>query len=307
MEAVYPEAGDFELVGKSEEYAQAIVRPSMSYWQDARRRLRKNKVAMTSMIVLVILTIMAIIGPMMVDVQYNDTDFMNTNAPPSSEHWFGTDALGRDLWARVWVGARVSLFIGLVAALITTGIGVFVGGVSGYFGGTLDMMVMRAVDILDTIPFLIYVILIMMVIGSGIIPIIIAFAITGWLYMARLVRGQVLQQKEMEYMVGSKALGASYYSLIFQHLVPNIMGIIIVILTMEIPGVIFTEAFLSYIGIGVKPPMTSWGQLANMGAQVMQIYPLQLLIPAFFISITMLSLQLFGDGLRDSLDPKMRM
>ena len=307
MEAVYPEAGDFELVGKSEENAQAIVRPSMSYWQDARRRLRKNKVAMTSMIVLVILTIMAIIGPMMVDVQYNDTDFMNTNAPPSSEHWFGTDALGRDLWARVWVGARVSLFIGLVAALITTVIGVFVGGVSGYFGGTLDMMVMRAVDILDTIPFLIYVILIMMVIGSGIIPIIIAFAITGWLSMARLVRGQVLQQKEMEYMVGSKALGASYYSLIFQHLVPNMMGIIIVTLTMKIPGAIFTEAFLSYIGIGVEPPMTSWGQLANMGAQVMQIYPLQLLIPAFFISITMLSLQLFGDGLRDSLDPKMRM
>jgi len=307
MEAVYPEAGDFELVGKSEEDAQAIVRPSMSYWQDARRRLRKNKVAMTSMIVLVILTIMAIIGPMMVDVQYNDTDFMNTNAPPSSEHWFGTDALGRDLWARVWVGARVSLFIGLVAALITTVIGVFVGGVSGYFGGTLDMMVMRAVDILDTIPFLIYVILIMMVIGSGIIPIIIAFAITGWLSMARLVRGQVLQQKEMEYMVGSKALGASYYSLIFQHLVPNMMGIIIVTLTMKIPGAIFTEAFLSYIGIGVEPPMTSWGQLANMGAQVMQIYPLQLLIPAFFISITMLSLQLFGDGLRDSLDPKMRM
>ena len=307
MEAVYPEAGDFELVGKSEEDAQAIVRPSMSYWQDARRRLRKNKVAMTSMIVLVILTIMAIIGPMMVDVKYNDTDLMNTNAPPSSEHWFGTDALGRDLWARVWVGARVSLFIGLVAALITTVIGVFVGGVSGYFGGTLDMMVMRAVDILDTIPFLIYVILIMMVIGSGIIPIIIAFAITGWLGMARLVRGQVLQQKEMEYMVGSKALGASYYSLIFQHLVPNMMGIIIVTLTMKIPGAIFTEAFLSYIGIGVEPPMTSWGQLANMGAQVMQIYPLQLLIPAFFISITMLSLQLFGDGLRDSLDPKMRM
>ena len=306
MEAVYPDGNDFELVGKSEEGAQAIVRPSMSYWQDARRRLRKNKVALTSLIVLVVLTIMAIIGPMMVDVQYNDTDFTNTNAPPSSEHWFGTDSLGRDLWARVWVGARVSLFIGLVAAVITTVIGVFVGGVSGYFGGSLDLFVMRAVDILDTIPFLIYVILIMMVIGSGIIPIIIAFAITGWLSMARLVRGQVLQQKEMEYMVGSKALGASYYSLIFQHLVPNMMGIIIVTLTMKIPGAIFTEAFLSYIGIGVEPPMTSWGQLANMGAQVMQIYPLQLLIPAFFISITMLSLQLFGDGLRDSLDPKMR-
>ena len=165
-------------------------------------------------------------------------------------------------------GARVSLFIGLVAALVQTFIGVVLGGVAGYFGGTVDMVLMRAVDILDTIPFLIYVILIMMVLGSGLVPIIIAFAITGWLSMARLVRGQVLQLKEQEFMIAAKALGASYFSLIFKHLVPNMMGIIIVTLTMKIPGAIFTEAFLSYIGIGVEPPMTSWGQLANMGGQV---------------------------------------
>jgi oligopeptide transport system permease protein len=146
----------------------------------------------------------------------------------------------------------------------------------------------------------------MMVLGSGLVPIIIAFAITGWLSMARLVRGQVLQLKEQEFMIAAKALGASYASLIFKHLIPNMMGIIIVTLTMKIPSAIFTEAFLSYIGIGVEPPMTSWGQLANMGGQAMQVYPLQLLIPAFFISITMLSLQLFGDGLRDALDPKLR-
>lgn len=296
----------FELVEKDLDEVEAIVRPSVSYWQDARRRLLGNKVAMFALIVIVLFTFMSIIGPMMVDRQYNDTDFMKTNQPPSAENWFGTDPLGRDLWARVWVGARISLFIGLIAALVQTTIGVILGGVAGYFGGSIDMLIMRTVDILDTIPFLIYVILIMMILGSGIVPIILAFAITGWLGMARLVRGQVLQLKEQEFMIAAKALGASYTSLIFKHLIPNMMGIIIVTLTMRIPGAIFTEAFLSYIGIGVKPPMTSWGQLANMGAQSMQVYPSQLLIPAFFISATMLSLQLFGDGLRDALDPKLR-
>ena len=297
---------EFAVIGKDEIGSEAVNRPSVGYWEDAWRRLKKNKLAMVGLGVILLYAIMSIIGPLMTTYSYRTTYISEMNISPNAEHWFGTDMLGRDLWARVWVGARISLFIGLVSAVVQTVFGIVIGGVAGYFGGTLDMVMMRIVDILSGIPFLIFVILIMMVIGSGIVPIIITFAITGWLSMARLVRGQVLQLKEQEFMIAAKALGASSRKLILGHLIPNMMGVIIVTLTMKIPSAIFTEAFLSYIGIGVKPPMTSWGQLANMGAQVMQVFPYQLLIPAFFISIIMLSLQLFGDGLRDALDPRLR-
>ncbi len=300
------EIDDFTVVGKDAVRSETVNRPSISYWQDAARRLRGNRIAMLAMMVIVLYAVMAIVGPMMVPYEYNTTELAENNLAMSAEHPFGTDALGRDLWARVWVGARVSLMIGLVAAVIQTTIGVFIGGISGYIGGNFDLFLMRIIDILNAVPFLIFVILIMMIFGAGVIPIIMAFAITGWIQMARLVRGQVLQLKEQEFILASKALGASPVRLILKHLIPNMAGVIIVTLTMRIPQAIFTEAFLSYIGIGVKPPMTSWGQLANMGAQAMRVYPHQLLIPAFFISTMMLALQIFGDGLRDALDPKQR-
>lgn len=300
------ELDDFTVVGKDAVKSETVNRPSISYWQDAGRRLRGNKIAMLALVVIALYAVMAIVGPMMVPYQYNTTELAENNLSMSAEHPFGTDALGRDLWARVWVGARVSLMIGLVAAVIQTTIGVFIGGISGYIGGNFDLFLMRIIDILNAVPFLIFVILIMMIFGAGVIPIIMAFAITGWIQMARLVRGQVLQLKEQEFILASKALGASPVRLILKHLIPNMAGVIIVTLTMRIPQAIFTEAFLSYIGIGVKPPMTSWGQLANMGAQAMRVYPHQLLIPAFFISTMMLALQIFGDGLRDALDPKQR-
>lgn len=296
----------FEHIGKNVDLAEGVSRPSIGYWQDAWRRLRRNKIAMIGLAVILIYVLLAIFGGKILPYDYRTTDFSSINMSPDGEHWFGTDALGRDLWARVWAGARISLMIGLVSAVMQMTLGILVGGAAGYFGGVIDLVVMRVTEILDSIPFLVFVILIMMVVGSGVVPLIIAFAITGWIAMARLVRGQVLQLKEQEFMLAAKSMGAGSFRLIVKHLIPNMIGVLIVTLTMKIPEAIFSEAFLSYIGIGVMPPQTSWGQLANQGAQSMQIYPYQLFIPAFFISTMMLSLQIFGDGLRDALDPKLR-
>lgn len=296
----------FRHIGLNEVKSEEITKPSMSYWQDVWRRLKSNRVAMASLVFLVLLTFMAIVGPMMTPYSYNTNNLSMTNQPPSKDHWFGTDSLGRDLWARVWIGARVSLSIGIIAAVFQTVIGVIVGGIAGFYGKKIDMIIMRFIDVMISIPYLIFVILIMVFMGSGIVPIVIAIALTGWLEMARLVRGQIMQLKNEEFIISAVSLGAGSFRLIFKHLIPNTLGVIIVSLTMAIPAAIFSEAFLSFIGIGVKPPMTSWGQLANLGTSVMQIHPYQLLIPAIFISITMLSLQLLGDGLRDALDPKLR-
>lgn len=296
----------FTFVEQDEAGAEKMYAPSISYWQDAWRRLKQNKVAMASMLFILILTVFAIVAPMVSSSSHSDVNFGVMNQGPSSAHWFGTDNLGRDLWCRVWMGARVSLFIALVAAIVQSTIGIIIGGVSGFFGGKIDLFLMRASDIIDSIPFLVYVILIMMIMGSGMAPIIIAFALTGWIRMARLVRGQALSLKESDYVMASKGLGGSNMRIIINHMVPNMLGVIIVTLTMSIPTAIFTEAYLSYIGIGLQPPLTSWGQLANIGATVIKTYPYQMIIPAVFISLTMLSMQLFGDGLRDALDPKMR-
>jgi oligopeptide transport system permease protein len=296
----------FEYIGIDETDREAISRPSITYWQDAWRRLKKNKVAMIGLILLTLFSLMAVFGPFMTQYTYNDNNLELLNQLPSKDHWFGTDGLGRDIWARVWMGARVSLFIGLAAAVIETCIGILIGGLSGYLGGRIDMFTMRFIDVLIAIPELIFIILIMVIVGAGILPIIIAFALTGWLRMARLVRGQVLQLKEQEFVLAAKTLGASTMRLVFRHLIPNTFGVIIVTLTMAVPGAIFYEAFLSFIGIGIKPPLASWGQLASSGAKVLQIYPLQLILPAIFISLTMLSLNLLGDGLRDALDPRLR-
>ena len=296
----------FTFVEQDDAGAEKMYAPSISYWQDAWRRLKQNRVAMASLLFILVLTAFAIVAPMMSSSTHSDVDFGVMNQGLSAEHWFGTDNLGRDLWCRVWMGARVSLFIALVAAVVQSTIGIIIGGVSGFFGGKIDLFLMRASDIIDSIPFLVYVILIMMIMGSGMAPIIIAFALTGWIRMARLVRGQALSLKESDYVMASKGLGGSNMRIIIKHMVPNMLGVIIVTLTMSIPTAIFTEAYLSYIGIGLQPPLTSWGQLANIGATVIKSYPYQMIIPAIFISLTMLSMQLFGDGLRDALDPKLR-
>ncbi|MDF2591529.1 MAG: binding-protein-dependent transport system inner rane component [Clostridia bacterium] len=296
----------FKHIGINEEKSQQIIRPSMTYWQDAWRRLKKNPVAMISLFLIVIFAIMSFVGPMLTPYDYFTNDLMNGDKTPSMKHWFGTDGLGRDLWERVWAGAKISLFIGVVTAFVSGVVGTLVGGVSGFFGGKLDMFIMRAIDVLIALPSLIITLLIMLYLGSGLVPIIIALAITGWLGLARLVRGQVLALKEQEFVLAARTLGASSSRLILKHLIPNTLGVIIVSLTFAIPAAIFSEAFLSFIGLGIQPPQTSWGQLASLGIAAMQSYPYQLIIPSIFISLTMLSLQLLGDGLRDALDPRLR-
>lgn len=297
---------DFVFTGEKPTTSSHGSDKGLSYWADAKRRLLKNKVAMISLMFIIAIIIMSVVIPMVSPYTYEMQDLSNINAKPSKEHLFGTDSLGRDLWVRVWYGARVSMAVGVFGSIIPSIIGIIIGGISGYFGGKVDMVIMRIIDIVMCIPGMIYVILIMLYIGSGPVPLIISFAFTGWMGTARNVRGLVLQLKEREFVLASKALGASSASLIFSHLIPNTLGIIIVSMTMGVPGAIFQEAYLSFIGLGIAPPIPSWGQLANLGTAVFRIYPSQLLIPAVMISITMLSFNLFGDGLRDALDPKLR-
>jgi len=248
---------------------------------------------------------MTVVGPWIAKYPFQSIS-SDINQGPSVEHWFGTDQIGRDIFARVWVGGRVSILIGLVGALIDTVVGSIYGGISGYFGGVVDDVMMRIVEILVSIPYLVLVILVSLIVGKGIGALILAMTLTGWCYMARLVRGQLLQIKEQEYILAATALGASPARVIGRHLIPNTLSIMIVAITFDIPGFIFGEAFLSYIGLGVQSPNTSWGALASAAQQQIMFYPYQLFFPALFISLTMLSFQLLGDGLRDALDPKLR-
>lgn len=296
----------FEIVGKDLEKSMQISRPSMTYWQDAWRRLKENPVAIASMILLILMFIMAFLGPHLQPYDYAQQDFLSINNAPSSAHWFGTDTLGRDIFVRCWEGAKVSLFIAFVTAFIEFTIGVFYGGVAGYKGGALDNFMMRVIDVIFSIPSMLWIILLMVVLGAGLGTMILAMSVTGWGGMARLVRGQVLQLREMEYIMAAKTLGADSKRIIIKHLIPNAMGPIIISLTFSIPGAIFTEAFLSYIGLGLPLPLSSWGTLANDGAQVLLMYPYQLFFPSLLLSITMLGFNLLGDGLRDALDPKLR-
>lgn len=297
----------FQIIGCNNLDSEGILRPSMTYWQDAWRRLKKNKVAMISLVLLGLIALMTIIGPMIGKFEYQATNNDMLNVKPNSTYWFGTDSLGRDLFSRIWVGGRISITIGLVGAIVDTVVGTIYGGIAGYLGGIADDIMMRILEILVSIPYLVLVILIRVLMDQGgMTPLIIAMTITGWCYMARLVRGQLLQIKEQEYVLAAKALGANASRVIAKHLVPNTLGVMIVAITFDIPGFIFAEAFLSFLGIGVQSPMTSWGALAAAGQQNLMFYAYQLIFPAVAISLTMLSFNLLGDGLRDALDPKLR-
>lgn len=304
----------YEPLPMSTEAAERISKPQLSYGKDVVRRFFSNRAALVSTILLAVLVIMSIVGPLLVEYNYRTTDtklaasirLQGGTMGPSTEHWFGIDKLGRDLWARVWMGTRYSLLIGFTAAIVQAVIGIIVGCVAGFFGGWVDMLIMRAIDILNAIPYLIYVIIIMMVFGSGLFPIMLALALTGWLGMARLVRGQILMLKNEDYILAARNLNTTSWRIMLKHLIPNCMGVIVVSLSMAIPSAIFSEAFLSFLGIGLPSPMTSLGQLISTGISEMRNYPYQLFIPAAVISLLMLSLQLIGDGLRDALDPKLR-
>lgn len=296
----------FQIVGCESANAEEILRPNMTYWQDAWRRLKQNKIAMVSLVVLVLIAVMTLVGPYFVPFKHYAMDSSVVNQAPNGVHWFGTDNIGRDIFARLWVGGRVSIFIGLVGALIDTVVGVTYGGVAGYFGGIVDDIMMRIVEILVSIPYLITVILISLILGKGIPALIIAMTITGWCGMARLIRGQVMQIKEQEYVLAAHALGSSPSRIIARHLLPNTIGIMIVDITLDVPSFIFGEAFLSYIGLGIQSPGTSLGALASAAQQNLFFYPYQLFFPSILISLIMLSFNLLGDGLRDALDPRLR-
>ncbi|AKA68721.1 ABC transporter permease [Clostridium scatologenes] len=296
----------FKIIGYSNSEGETIVRPNITYWQDAWRRLKQNKVAILSLIILSIIAILCIIGPYLTPYKYYSVDHSIVNQGPNAQHYFGTDDLGRDMFARICKGGRVSLIIGLLGALIDATVGVLYGGIAGYFGGKIDIIMMRIIEVLASIPYLLVVVLLSLILGKGMMALIIAMTITGWVGMARLIRGQVLQIKEQEYVLAAQALGASSLRIILKHLLPNTIGVIIVAITFDVPSFIFGEAFLSFIGLGIQSPNTSWGAIASSAQQYLMFYPEQLFFPSLFISLTMLSFNLLGDGLRDALDPRLR-
>jgi ABC-type dipeptide/oligopeptide/nickel transport system permease subunit len=290
--------------------ARPVDRPArtpVAWRQDAVRRLRRHRLALVGFWLVVGLSLLAVVGPRLVPFAYDEQNLLEANEPPSLRHWFGTDDFGRDVFARVWVGARISLFVGLTAALLDLIIGVLFGGISGYVGGVTDDVMMRAVDLLYGVPHLLSTILFMVVLGPGLFTIIVAMVATGWLGMARLVRGQILQLKELEFVQASVALGTPFARILFRHLVPNAMGPILVNVTLTVPAAIFTEATLSFLGLGVPIPLASWGTMTAEGlVTILSGEIWRLAFPAAFISLTMFGFNAFGDGLRDALDPRLK-
>ena len=280
--------------------------PSLNYWQDAWRRFRTNYTSYTTLWVLAALGLMAIIGPYLSSYSYSEIHLELKNSPPSSLYWFGSDELGRDLFTRIWWGARISLLIGISAATIDVAFGVLWGSVSAYAGGKVDEVMMRICDILHSIPYILFVLLLTVIRGSGILTILIAMTLTGWISMARIIRGQIMQLKQNEYIAAAKVLGASPARIIFRHLLPNLIGPAIAMLTLTIPTAIFTEAFLSFLGLGIQAPAASWGVMVSDGISAMRYYPWRLFFPAFMITLTMLCFNLLGNGLRDAFDPRLR-
>ena len=297
---------EFELLDDAEKDAEFIAVESHTFFQDAWARFRKNKLAMLSLVFLAAMVLLAIFVPILSPYAYDEMDFSQINALPSAEHWLGTDKFGRDILVRLMYGARISLTIGVAAAALNLVIGVTYGVICGYIGGKTDMILMRLVDIIYSVPTLLYVILIMLILGSNLFAILVAIGISSWVGMARLVRGQILSLKQEEYAQAAFVMGASKFRIMFKHLIVNCLGPIIVDTTLMVPNAIFTEAFLAFVGIGISIPQASWGTMANDARSLLHTQPLQILWPVLAISLTMLSLNFIGDGLSDALDPKKR-
>ena len=282
--------------------AAEAVEQGRSLWQDAWARLRKNRMAVFGAIALVVVTALALLGPLLLAYSYEEQDLLLGAAPPSAEHLLGTDKLGRDQLARVLYGGRVSLLVGLAATGVSLTIGLFWGSVAGYLGGKVDAVMMRIVDILYALPFTIFVILLMTVFGRNFILLFVAIGAVEWLTMARIVRGQVLALKRQEFIEAAVALGLRKRRIILRHMIPNVLGPVAVYTTLTIPAVMLLEAFLSFLGLGVQPPMSSWGLLIKEGAEMMEEAPWLLVYPAAVFTLTLFSLNFLGDGLRDALD-----
>jgi oligopeptide transport system permease protein len=275
-----------------------------SLWKDAWIRLRANRLATISLYFFIFISLLTILGPEILTSSYEEQDLNNTFAPPSAKSIFGTDNLGRDLFTRVLHGGRISLAVGFLATTVSLIIGVAYGMTSGYLGGKMDALMMRVVDILYSLPFTIFVILLMVLFGRNFILLFIAIGAVEWLTMARITRGQTLSLKQAEFIESARALGYSHSRILFRHILPNLLGPVIVYATLTVPAVMLLEAVLSFLGLGVQAPMSSWGSLIKEGSEKMEIAPWLIFFPGLFFSLTLLALNFLGDGLRDALDPK---
>jgi oligopeptide transport system permease protein len=289
-------------IGAAEEIA------GRSLWQDALTRLMRNRAAVVSLVVLAVIALLAIFAPLLSPHPFDEVYWDRIGSPPdfANAHWFGTDANGRDLFVRTLYGARVSLAVGLAATSVSLVIGVTYGAIAGYFGGRTDSIMMRLVDVMYSLPFLFFVILLMVFFGRHIVLIFIALGAVEWLTMARIVRGQTLSIKRREFVEAALAGGVSTAKIIRRHIIPNSIGPVIVYVTLTIPQVILIESFLSFLGLGVQEPYTSWGVLISEGAAQMESAPWMLIFPAIFLAATLFCFNFIGDGLRDALDPKDR-
>jgi oligopeptide transport system permease protein len=290
--------------------AASIDKPvaGRSLWSDAWQVLRRNRAAVAAVAILGVIVLLVIFAPLLSPFSFDYTDWERISLGPSlsTGHIFGTDALGRDLFVRTLYGGRISMLVGLVATTVSLLIGVSYGAVAGYLGGRVDHIMMRIVDILYALPFMFLVILLMVLFGRSIVLIFVAIGAINWLDMARIVRGQTLSLKSREFVEAARAGGVSSFQIIRRHIVPNLLGVVAVYVTLTIPQVILVESFLSFLGLGVQEPMTSWGALVNDGAQEMENAPWMLVFPAVFLAVTLFCFNFIGDGLRDALDPRDR-
>jgi oligopeptide transport system permease protein len=275
-----------------------------SLWSDGWIRLKKNKLAIVSSFILGLLCITAVLTPIIAPYGYEEQNLLLGAAPPSASHWLGTDVFGRDMLTRIMYGSRVSLAVGFIASGVAVFIGVLWGSLAGYSGGRTDAFMMRIVDILYALPFMIFIILLMVIFGRNLLLLFLAIGAVEWLTMARIVRGQVLTLKQQDFIEAAVSLGLSNWTIIRRHIIPNTLSPVIVYATLTIPSVMLLEAFLSFLGLGIQPPQSSWGLLISYGVETMEEYPWLIFFPGLFLSITLFSLNFLGDGLRDALDPR---
>ena len=299
-------ADQVRLLREDEKNSEFIAVSSKTFLKDAWDRFKKNKLALFGLVFLTVLIIGAILVPMLSPFDYESQDILNRNALPSLAHPFGTDKLGRDIFVRVMYGARISLAVVFSTAAINLVIGIVYGGISGYVGGKVDMVMMRIIDVIYAVPTLLYIVLILMIFGNSIYSMMLAICLTSWIGMARQVRTQVMSLKEMEFALAARVIGASDWRILIKHLIINALGPIIVTLTMMVPSAIFTEAFLSFVGIGIDPTIPSWGKLANDCRALIFSYPIQIIWPVSAICLTTLSLNFVGDGIGEALQLKRR-
>ena len=275
-----------------------------SLWEDAWIKLRKNRLALIGLGLLVFLCVISLLTPWIAPYGYEEQNLLMGATPPSAEHWLGTDVFGRDMLTRIMWGGRVSLMVGFIATAVALAIGVIYGAVAGYVGGRVDAVMMRLVDILYALPFMIFIILLMVVFGRNLLLLFFAIGAVEWLTMSRIVRGQVMSLRKQEFVEAAHSLGLSQWIIIRRHIIPNTLGPVIVYTTLTIPSVMLLEAFLSFLGLGIQPPQSSWGLLINYGVETMEEYPWLLIFPGIALSLTLFALNFLGDGLRDALDPR---